>query len=313
MGEGQIPREAAYWHWKHEQNPFGRSPVLLAEADGKLIGLRAFMRWEWDWRGRRVPAVRAVDTATHPDARGKGLFSKLTLRLLEQMKEQGVAFVFNTPNRFSMPGYLKMGWGTVGRVSLWLRPIRPLRMVRGFRRVQGSDGEEGAEELTVGRPVGELLREPELAAFLAGVTGSNGRLSTARTVDYLRWRYQEIVGFTYRAVWKFAAGAGALFIVRAKRQGALTELRICEALVGPDDASVAIARGLLRTLIARGGEVDYASAMATPESAAARALAANGFVPARLGPTLTAKRLNGQTDLLARSAWNLGIGDLEIF
>jgi hypothetical protein len=31
LGEGLIPKSEALWNWKHEQNPFGASFVLLAE------------------------------------------------------------------------------------------------------------------------------------------------------------------------------------------------------------------------------------------------------------------------------------------
>ena len=66
-------------------------------------------------------AVRAVDTATHPDFRGQGVFSALTLGALEELRSDGVAFVFNTPNERSRPGYLKMGWQPVGQVRVLAR------------------------------------------------------------------------------------------------------------------------------------------------------------------------------------------------
>ena len=62
LGQGAIPRTEAFWRWKHEQNPFGRSPTLVAEANGELIGLRAFLRWTW----RRGTASRSSSTTSHP-------------------------------------------------------------------------------------------------------------------------------------------------------------------------------------------------------------------------------------------------------
>ena len=72
---------------------------------------------------------RAVDTATLPEWRGKGVFSRLTMRLVEQMQNEGVSFVYNTPNGKSMPGYLKMGWAPVTRIPLWIRPIHVSRLI----------------------------------------------------------------------------------------------------------------------------------------------------------------------------------------
>src|SRR5688572_13844447 len=79
LGESLMPKSEAYWRWKHVENPFGASPVLLCFEDDMLIGVRAFMRWQWFHNGKIQTAVRAVDTATHPAHQGKGIFKKLTL------------------------------------------------------------------------------------------------------------------------------------------------------------------------------------------------------------------------------------------
>ena len=98
LGEALMPKSEAFWKWKHCDNPFGASPVLLAFENNELIGVRAFMRWEWTRNGKTVKAVRAVDTATHPRHQGKGVFKKLTLSLLNEHKNSDICFVFNTPN-----------------------------------------------------------------------------------------------------------------------------------------------------------------------------------------------------------------------
>jgi len=124
-----IPRTQEYWEWKHIRNPFGASPVLLAEAEGKLIGLRAFLRWNLRTGIRELKAVRAVDTVTHPEWRGQSVFSTLTLQLLQKMKEERVAFVFNTPNESSLPGYFKMGWNQVTRIPVWIKPLKSAGLI----------------------------------------------------------------------------------------------------------------------------------------------------------------------------------------
>jgi predicted N-acetyltransferase YhbS len=79
LGAGPAgARPVAFFRWKHFENPFGPSFMLVAEADEQVVGLRAFMRWEFVAEGRRFRAVRAVDTATHPDYQGRGIFSALT-------------------------------------------------------------------------------------------------------------------------------------------------------------------------------------------------------------------------------------------
>lgn len=318
LGEGSIPRDRAYWDWKHRSNPFGSSPVLVAEAGGRLAGLRVFMRWAWEREGERFRSVRAVDTATHPDWRGKGVFTRLTLALLEKMEAEGTAFVFNTPNRLSRPGYLKMGWSAVGRVSLWVHPRRPLRTMGAL--VRGDDGAgpgtDDGPPTEGGSAVADMLNEPRFEAFLADSRVRDRRLATPRSMKYLRWRYADIPGFEYRAVWTLEGEDGAALIFRHRARGELRELRFTEILAGPSRTAARRAAALLRETIQSSG-ADYAVAMAAPGTRARRALLLSGFLPVpRLGPVLTVRPLTSRdpaTMVLNRSAWRFSIGDLELF
>src|SRR5690606_16791222 len=97
--------------------------MWVGEIEGQLAGFRAFLRWRFIAPdGSRVDAVRAVDTATHPDFQGRGTFRALTLHALDEMNAAGIQFVFNTPNDNSRPGYVKMGWSIEGRVPVKVRP-----------------------------------------------------------------------------------------------------------------------------------------------------------------------------------------------
>ncbi len=99
MGETSTRKSETYWQWKHEENPFGPSPVLVAETDGRLVGVRAFMRWAWSQGNDTLSALRAVDTATDPDYRGQGIFKKLTLQLVEDCRREGDHFIFQHAQR----------------------------------------------------------------------------------------------------------------------------------------------------------------------------------------------------------------------
>jgi len=122
-----FERSTAFFRWKHLENPFGRSLMLLADSE-KVVGLRAFLRWQFRAGGQTIRAVRAVDTATHPEFQRMGIFSRLTSACVDRARAEGVHLVFNTPNQYSMPGYLKLGWTHVGRSTVFVRPLRPARM-----------------------------------------------------------------------------------------------------------------------------------------------------------------------------------------
>ena len=137
-------REPAPFAWKHDENPFGQSPARVAEDDsGTLVGLRTFLRWRFRRPdGTTLSAVRAVGTATHPDWQGRGIFSRLTLSALDDLRDAGVDRVFNTPNDKSRPGYLRMGWQQVGKVPVSVRLTGPRSIAKlaGCGRVTGSAG-----------------------------------------------------------------------------------------------------------------------------------------------------------------------------
>jgi GNAT superfamily N-acetyltransferase len=316
LGEARVPRSREYWEWKHRDNPFGPSPCLVAEADGRIVGLRAFMRWAWRAQDTIVPAVRAVDTATDAAWRGRGIFTRLTLALLEQMQQEGVAFVFNTPNQRSRPGYLKMGWISLGRVSLWARPVRLGRMARVLMPIGRSGREEEDPAAVVGAPAAELFQDPALPGFLASLAGADDRFSTPWTRESAHWRYVAIPGLAYRAGWDLDGEDGAAVVVRVGTRGKMRELRLCQVWVGSTANSRRMGCEIVRSLM-HGTEADVATAMGLPGTAAQRVLLRSGFVPApRMGPVMTVRPLSASRngmDPLRRSSWDLSIGDLELF
>lgn len=320
MGEEAVAWSDDYWRWKHRDNPFGASPVLLAEAEGQLVGLRAFMRWTWHSGGRAVPAVRAVDTATHPDFRGRGIFKRLTLQLRDEMGAEGVALVYNTPNAQSRPGYLKMGWSLVGKPALWIRPVHPIRLARALRR-EGLGGEESEAPDVHAESAAEVFHRPNVQALVEAASArsrgaADRRLHTDLTLGYLTWRYVEIPGFAYQVLHDGEGAEGALIVLRARQRGALREARLCDIVVGPTRRSKAALRRLLRH-VPSVTDVDVVIAMASGRSALHQSLLRSGYLPApRTGPILTtypfppASALPDPTDL---SSWGASIGDLEIF
>lgn len=295
LGEGTLARSPEVWRWKHEQNPFGASPVLVAEADQRLIALRAFMRWRWSDDDGGIAAVRAVDTVTHPDHQGQGLFKKLTLQLCDELRDEGVDIVFNTPNDKSGPGYLKMGWQDLGKVDLWARLSGPsLPWPRRRRRRSASE-----------------LRSLTLPGHVRGAG-----LSTVRSLSYLGWRYADVPGLDYVVV---AEEGVAVVVGRSRERAGRQEAMICEVLHRGDALGMAVAASCVRDLVHH-LDVAYAVAVAplNPwrplQSKTALVLGAAGFAPVpRQGPRFVVRPLQGATRATEVSAWDLRLGDVELF
>ena len=291
---------AEYFAWKHRANPLGPSPEWVAEVDGRIAGYRTFLRWEFeDGAGRTLRAVRAVDTATHPDFRGRGVFRELTLAAVDAMTAEGVDFVFNTPNDQSRPGYLKMGWHTIGRLPAAVRVRGP----RGAFRLLGARVAAERRPLPGGGGVAapDLLADPRLDALLARLGPATG-LRTRRTAAHLRWRYGH-PPLGYRAIALADDPTDGLVVYRVRRRGTAREAAVCEVLV-PDSDPRAIA-GLLRA-VRRATGADHLIRLTAPGPRA-------GFVPVpRLGPVLTWRALAAPDRPPARAEWNLALGDVEL-
>ncbi|MDX1383094.1 MAG: GNAT family N-acetyltransferase [Thermoanaerobaculia bacterium] len=308
---GESPhRTREFWRWKHEASPFGASPGLAAVAGGRPVGVRMLLRWRWVAGASGYAAVRAVDTATHPEFRRRGLFRRLTLTLLEKLEAEGVDFVFNTPNPQSRAGYLKMGWVRLGRLPVRVRP----RLGGG----SGGDAPPGPGGSGALKPVRELLSLPGLPAFLEGVSaGEQRRLSTPRDVDYLRWRYEAVPGYVYGASWRLEASRGAVLIAREGLRRGRRELLVSELLVSDEAFGRASATALLRSVLGS-SRARYALVSTPPATAAAAAAARAGFLPPLpLGPDVVYRPLairDRRPDLgRGVAAWGFSLGDLEVF
>lgn len=282
-------RDRAFFAWKHDDNPFGPSPAWVATEGGEIIGFRTFLRWQLAQGTERLRMVRAVDTASDPDHRGKGVFRHLTESAVAELTAAGYDAVFNTPNTQSRPGYLKMGWTELGRPALGARPCGPLGALRMAQSREAA--EKWSEPVTVGQPAADALRGSGLDSLLATVPAPSG-WSTPRTAEYLRWRYGfEPLRYRVQEV------RGGLTVFRVRRRGPSREVALCEWLApGPD-------RRALRRLVNSAGDYLVASDLGV----------VHGLLPLpRLGPVVTWRPL-AWPGVPALGDLTFSLGDLELF
>jgi GNAT superfamily N-acetyltransferase len=306
-------RPSEFFRWKHVENPFGRSFMLIAEAGGRLVGLRAFMRWRFRVDGRIVQAVRAVDTATHPDYQGRGVFSMLTLRAIEEIRDE-VELIFNTPNEKSLPGYLKMGWETVGHVPILIWPRHPVRLLRE-RHSLGTSIEPtgGRPPIAAETAAAAMEDEDEIAHLLDRTTIPEPRFSTDRSLAYLKWRYASPPLLDYRAIRETGSdGLRGLAVFRVRPRGRLWESTLAEVIVGVGDRTTA--RRLLQR-VRHAASVDHISASFPRGSTQAHSALRRGFlrVPGGLIMVVNPLREHIRPEPRSLSSWAVSLGDLEVF
>ncbi len=286
-----------FFRWKHHQNTFGVSPAWVAVLNGEIAGYRTFMRWRFvNDEGKRLKAVRAVDTATAPSLQGRGIFRTLTVRGVAELTLAGDDLVFNTPNSQSRPGYLKMGWSQARRLPVGILPSSPAAMVRMLR--SKVPAQKWSKPTEVGAPAGHALADRSLADALLAHAPTRG-VRTDRTPEYLAWR-TALPQLAYRLLLandEDPDRGGVIF--RLRQRGDAVEAAVIEQLV-PDRGTGA---RLLRRLLTETG-ADYAIGLRTGPAA--------GLVPLPgQGPVLTTRPLASSPP--RPDQWALTLGDVELF
>lgn len=303
LGESLLPKSEAYWRWKHVNNPFGVSPVLVAEEDEKLIGVRAFMRWQWSNDRTSIEAIRAVDTATHPEYQGKGIFTKLTTSLLKICEQRQLDMVFNTPNEKSMPGYLKMGWKMAGKLPVQIELLRPFGILSNFLLKNASE---------------EIHDEMDATKYFFNHTGLPG-LCTMRGKDFqtnyspnfLRWRYFENPIVTYYAAGiEHGGDLRAIFFYRVKPSRLGLEFRVTDLFFTSKDDLKMVKKLLFEKF--RFHRAHFATFAGNSLPILRGFLS---FKSRELGPTVTVRdiAIDKIDDFMNFKQWSPSLGDMELF
>jgi len=279
--------DRALFTWKHETNPFGRSLIMVAESTNGLVAVRPFMRWRFRRGQATMTAARAVDTATHPAARGQGLFRTLTESGLELLRDEGVGIIFNTPNEKSRPGYLKMGWREAGKVPLGVVPAG----LRSLYRLRGA--QVAADKPSLPMTFGQSVEHGLNTATLDDRATSSHMWRSDHDLESLRWRYG---GGPVDYRWIPGPNRSGL-LGRARRRGTAVELLIAGTVGYASPA-------------ARKAAIKLAMKHAKADICIAPASFPGTIRVDRLGPTLTVRPVSAEPEPDGHS-WQPG--DIELF
>jgi len=183
--------------WKYSP-PAGGGKLAIARQSGSMLAAVAVLPLWIEADGRRCLLWRAVDIATLPSARGKGLFTKLLLALRDDLGQDEVLGSF--PNRNSTPGFEKIGARSAAYAPTWVRLVPP-----GLRATRRAEVESG--DFSSGRTetLRRLIVKPGVSCFV-------------RDVDYLTWRYSRHPDHSYHVHFVDEGPQGAGLIVFRETQ-----------------------------------------------------------------------------------------------
>jgi GNAT superfamily N-acetyltransferase len=304
---GAWPRDingvsaSEFFRWKHLDAPFGRSGLVVAEADGLIVGFVAYMPWRFKARGRPVLSLRGTDLAVHPAYRRRGV--SVALRLESNVSSE-FSFIWSNPNIQSQPGQRKLG----------RRPVRVLaQFVQLRRQIARTAGRVYARRLRTRRdlsveaaPAATVIDDDLLAPLIDHIGQAGDRLATDKTIDYLRWRYGRFADYHAVRIDREGTLAGVA-IFRCRRHGSYWVSHICELFVERGDQRA------VRQLLSRVRDAAPVDIIRCGFPSHAQA-AAHCFFDYRSRSLLTTASLqpNIEPDPARRDSWALSGGDLEL-
>lgn len=150
---------------RYLQNPVGDLYMYVALEDNHIVANYSVSPAYLQMRDKQIKCALSLNTMTHPDFVGKGLFVQLARMLYDELKRQGYGMVYGFPNYISNRTFCtQLGWKDIYEI-----------------------------------PTLELVIEKELSYHPSNIIPcssfdipqtTTSRLTVAKTNPYLNWRYK---------------------------------------------------------------------------------------------------------------------------
>ena len=278
--------------WWYDGNPTGERLLSLVVDDGRVAGASGMSYFRMRLGGEERIVAFALDAATHPDYRGRGLWSVLELHNEDACRAAGAVAALGFTNPVAGPILVdKLGWRDLARLRLWARPLSP-------RASDSTLRDDGGPTIDRFDAEAEDLYRRASAEWGAHVV---------RTAEYLNWRFADSPR-QYRILAERREGrlAGWAVVTHKRYQG---------RAVGVVADLVADGRRSARVLLCRAAHNVRAQALVALVNRPERAsYVAAGFVPTHKAIRFIGKPLAPGFGLpTTRDAWYLALGDTDIF
>ncbi len=198
--------------WKFADNPAGAPAFMVAEDAGRIVGSN--LQWPTPIRigAEVILGAQSIDTMTHPDYRGQGMFARLGKATFGCAADRGVELLVAFPNSQSYHGAVRtVGWEPIGDAPMYLRPLRPSLHPRvpswagpgidRAARLIPRGGKRGIET-RVAQPAGA-----ELASLWQAADRDRSGCRVDKDAAYFDWRFDARAGRQYRWVCAYRNGA----------------------------------------------------------------------------------------------------------
>lgn len=206
--------DSAAIEWTFANNT---KPFAVAREDGKIVGLSSYIHSQMKFGQGVGNSLQAVDSFVMPQARRKGLFTKLARAYRDHAEQSGCDLVWGFPNENAAPAWFnRLGWTSFGQAPFLVKPLRAGYFLRKFG--VDRDFKLSHEQNANAVPVTSLddWVDPLWEKYSKDIY-----VSRQRDVNYLSHRlFKSPEANSYRVVTSPDASNGALVITReAQKHG----------------------------------------------------------------------------------------------
>ncbi len=277
--------DADTFRWRFEKAPKGQPILLCAHHRNRLVSFNSWIPWKFLHRGQTFTGYQSGESATHPEFRGRGIFSEILREGEKKARDLNIDFLFGFPSRMSYGSFYRQGYYPIAQYGFRIRPLNFVWTRRGR-----AAGETGSSCPTVPATV---LHQSE-------------KITPVFDTEYLRWRYLEN-SKRYVLVDFKENNLEAFFVLRENKRKFFRELLLLDCQVNTFQERF-IGKSLRRLPERLGNRAVYLRTFFNEESDRGRALKKYFFrVPGR-DLTLIIKPLRPgipPETLLNRNNWDL--------
>lgn len=326
-----------YLAWEYFANPQGPPEMVCARSEqNEIVGQYLVIPIRYQVDGNTVDGSLSLNTLTRVDYRGQGLFTKMAKKTYAQCKTRGLNLTVGFPNMSSYPGFIKkLDFVHIGNAVLLVRPLQIISLLFGaLKRNQYPKYQSYRQQESLGQIEREVISDIEVSEFNLEKDAkiyerflsmrSSLYNQTDRTLQYLKWRYQDIPTRNYSLIKATRNGRFlAMAVVRLRKVYGMKAGFLIDFNCLPEDESFKAAQVLdsyCCSLFKSHGVV-FVGVLMSPNCAEFGVLRKQGFFPAPKRflphPAPVIVRWNGDgsmpNSLQSINNWFLTFGDYDAF
>ena len=134
MGKSECIK---HWKWEYKNDLIKRIEILLAFDNNKIIGHYAVIPIRMKIKNENYMISLSLDTMTHIDYRGQGIFTKLASKLYTNLGKSGIPITYGFPNALSILGFVnKLNWFEISDVPIYIRPLNFSTLLNNYIKIK---------------------------------------------------------------------------------------------------------------------------------------------------------------------------------